>query len=348
VSASLSRVRHRLATTETARRSRRWLAAETAKLSDRLAGAPPGLPPSSFPLPTDEYELEVDEWTVFHSRLFARFRLTPGPMASPPERVILILPDTTIDLPTSTLSGEGTEVVLPEGLAVGLRLGFVLADGRFVIADEPAAFGLSSDPGGRLFGRFASELRSRPPGRVLEIGSRARSGTVYRGALVPDSWDYTGLDIRDGPNVDIVGDAHDLVATLVDQRFDAVFSLATFEHVAMPWKAAVAINEILEDGGLVYVGSHQAFPMHERPWDFWRYSDQAWRALFNETTGFEVVDVALGEPANVVATFSKDALTGTDGQPAFLTSGVIAQKVGPSTVEWAVPLDRIVSEVYPR
>jgi hypothetical protein len=87
--------------------------------------------------------------------------------------------------------------------------------------------------------------------------------------------------------------------------------------------------------------------MHETPWDFWRYSDQAWRALFNDTTGFEVLDVALGEPANVVATFSKNALIGTYGQPAFLTSSVLARKVGPTTVEWDVPLERIVREVYP-
>jgi hypothetical protein len=30
-----------------------------------------------------------------------------------------------------------------------------------------------------------------------------------------------------------------------------------------------------------------------KPWDFWRFSGDAWHALFNEKTGFRVVDKVL-------------------------------------------------------
>jgi SAM-dependent methyltransferase len=176
-----------------------------------------------------------------------------------------------------------------------------------------------------------------PPGRVLEIGSRARSGTVYRG-IVPSHLAYTGLDILEGPNVDVVGDAHELERSVGFGQFNVVYSIAVFEHLAMPWKAALSINRVLAHGGILYAGTHQTFPVHERPWDFWRFSDRAWHSLFNSATGFEVLGTAMGEPADIVPRASKAAVWGIDNQPAFLTCGVLARKVGQPRVGWPVSI----------
>jgi hypothetical protein len=170
---------------------------------------------------------------------------------------------------------------------------------------------------------------------------------VYRG-IVPDGFDYVGLDIKQGPNVDVVGDAHELTAAVGEQRFDVVFAIAVFEHLAMPWKAVVSINRVMNPGGLVYVGTHQTFPVHEAPWDFWRFSDAAWRSLFNAATGFEILDVAMGEPASIVPLAAKASVWGTETQPAFLTSSVLARKIGEPRVDWDVSLAELGTEVaYP-
>jgi len=339
-------LRRAVVTNPRVRQARCTLSDATAKLSSRLRPSGPAASPSSaVPLPAGEVSLQVSEWALFRSRLFARFALVGADGL--PTRVLLVLPDGAIVLPDHAASGEAFDVDLSGHQIQDLGLRFEFADGRAWFVADPAEAGLRDDPGGKLFGRFAAELAARSPGRVLELGSRARSGNVYRGALVPESWEYTGLDIKDGPNVDLVGDAHDLVAAVGQARFDAVFSIATFEHLAMPWRAVVSVNEILEVGGLVYLGSHQAFPLHETPWDFWRFSDQAWRALFNTATGFEILEVAMGEPANVTPTFAKQALLGVSDQPAFLSSSVLARKVGPASVDWIVPTEQIVTEIYP-
>jgi hypothetical protein len=51
-------------------------------------------------------------------------------------------------------------------------------------------------------GIFFSKLK--PGSKLLELGSRARSGNVVEFGQV----DYTGVDIMAGPNVDIVADVH--------------------------------------------------------------------------------------------------------------------------------------------
>ena len=47
----------------------------------------------------------------------------------------------------------------------------------------------------------------------------------------------------------------------------------------MPWKAILEINAVLAEGGLLFVATHQSWPPHELPWDFWRYSPAAFQAL---------------------------------------------------------------------
>ena len=53
-----------------------------------------------------------------------------------------------------------------------------------------------------LYQRFLAMLEEKAEGRILEIGSRARSGTVQTSHL-PANWSYTGVDVVKGPNVDV-------------------------------------------------------------------------------------------------------------------------------------------------
>ncbi len=82
---------------------------------------------------------------------------------------------------------------------------------------------------------FLSLLGTKTAGRLLEIGSRARSG-ITRRHLTPANWEYTGLDILAGENVDVVGDVHLLSKLFPTHRFQGVMCLSVFEHVLMPWR----------------------------------------------------------------------------------------------------------------
>jgi hypothetical protein len=183
-------------------------------------------------------------------------------------------------------------------------------------------------------------------GTMLEIGARARSG-VSRRQNLPKGWDYVGLDILDGENVDVVGDAHELSTVFPDRKFDAFQTFSTFEHLLMPWKAAIELNRVLNVGATGFIQTHQTWPLHETPWDFYRFSDQAWAGLFNRKTGFEIVETQMGEPSYLVARRVHAVTAFGTGQGGYLASSVIVRKVGETDLRWDVGVDDAITTSYP-
>lgn len=206
---------------------------------------------------------------------------------------------------------------------------------------------LEQDPGHALISKFFKKsMLTSPKGKVLEIGSRARSGISRRG-LIPEGHSYCGFDIVDGPNVDVCGDIHKLSSYFPKEEFDFAFSMSVFEHLAMPWKAALELNKILKTGALMLHATHQTWPLHETPWDFWRYSSDTWRCIFNKKTGFKVVDVAMGEPGHVRPNYRHAGVKDIHKHPVYLMSSVICEKSGPTELSWDVDISEILESEYP-
>jgi Methyltransferase domain len=201
------------------------------------------------------------------------------------------------------------------------------------------------DRGHRLFPEFIERVRSMPQGRMLEIGSRARSG-ISRRDVAPSGWQYVGVDIMQGPNVDVVGDAHELSKLLPHDSFDAAMSLSVFEHLAMPWKVALELNRVLKLGAFAFIQTHQTFPLHDEPWDFWRVSKDAWPALFNAKTGFRVVEAAMAEPMMFVAKRWHPGVSLHESHGCAVSS-VLVEKTGESLLSWDVDLSDVLANKYP-
>jgi hypothetical protein len=227
-----------------------------------------------------------------------------------------------------------------------IHVGFEFNDGARFVVEAPYRQSWERDPYHKTFRHFQKMVRQRGHGQILEIGSRARSGNVYRD-FIPAEMAYVGLDILDGPNVDVVGDAHELSRHFAPDTFDAAYSIAVFEHLLMPWKAAVELNKVMKVGAIVFIQSHQTFPLHEQPWDFWRFSDRAWHAIFNRFTGFEIVETGLGEPAYVVGSFLNPMTYRMDSAPAYMSSTVICRKIGDCLEQWNADLLSLTDTPYP-
>ena len=203
-------------------------------------------------------------------------------------------------------------------------------------------------PSDKLFeemvSRFQSSIASSD-GSLLEIGSRARSGNVYR-EWFPGAKKYVGFDVAPGENVDVVGDAHHL-SRHIAEKFDHIFSIAVFEHLYMPWKVAIEMNRVMNIGGTALTISHFAWPLHEEPWDFWRYSKEAWGALFNKYSGFKLVDSAYQYPSAIVPYYAADEHTKIMSQsPAYLLSGCLVEKVSAPQVWWDVEASDLLDLDY--
>jgi len=199
--------------------------------------------------------------------------------------------------------------------------------------------------GGQLFDKFVDTVNTNHL-RVLEIGSRlGLSDRVSNRQTLSGAASFTGFDYYPDHNTDVVGDAHKLSQYFPNQKFDAIFSLSVFEHLAMPWLVAMEINKCLEIGGLTFHATHFAWPLHETPWDFWRFSDNGLKVLFSPAMGFEIVAAGLFHPLRM---HLDSILPGQElfpAAPAFGGSAIIAKKVAdfnPDKFKWDVELTDVV------
>lgn len=206
---------------------------------------------------------------------------------------------------------------------------------------------------GKSFQKF-TQIVNENHLRVLEIGSRiVAPGSRSKRELFPQAASYTGFDYYPDNNTDVVGDAHRLSEYFPNQRFDAIFSISVFEHLAMPWVGAMEINKLLEMGGLTFHHTHFAWPMHDRPWDFWRFSDEGLKVLFSPPMGFEVMKAGFYEPLRM----HFDRLVPGQEQfplfPAFGGVSILAKKVAevhPTQFNWDVKTEDVLGTTshYPK
>jgi len=135
---------------------------------------------------------------------------------------------------------------------------------------------------------------------ILEIGSReVTSNSIAKQSFYKAN--YTGFDYHPGNNVDVAGDVHK-ISTYFNKKFDLIFSASCFEHFAMPWVAATEINKILKVGGHVFIETHFSYRSHERPWNFFQFSDLGLELLFSSAMGYKCLDKGMSNP--IVGRFS--------------------------------------------
>ncbi len=180
--------------------------------------------------------------------------------------------------------------------------------------------------GSRIFDAFVKEVNERHL-HVLEIGSRIVSpGSTSKRSLFPDAGSYTGFDYYPDDNTDVTGDAHRLSEIVGERKFDAVFSIAVLEHLAMPWIVAREINRVLTDGGITYHGTVFGWPTHERPWDFWRLSDDGLRVLFSPVLGYEVLEAGMFDKVSMHFRAIRKGYAGFAHADSYASAAILARK----------------------
>lgn len=114
-------------------------------------------------------------------------------------------------------------------------------------------------------------------GNTLEIGSMDINGNVRQYFHGP----YLGVDMREGPCVDMVANAHYL-GELASNSYDTVLCLEMLEHDDAFWLTAQEIIRLVKKpGGVVVVTAPgNGFPHHEYPSDYWRFTADGLKALF--------------------------------------------------------------------
>ena len=143
------------------------------------------------------------------------------------------------------------------------------------------------------------QAMNRP--RVLELGTKRSiaSRSTRHDAWIPNAGEYLGTDIECDADVDIVADAHRLTQVTGEEQFDVIISCSTFEHFKYPHLAAHEVMKALRIGGVLFIQTHQSFPLHAYPHDYFRFSREALTGLFGAQMGFRVLAADYEFPAKV-------------------------------------------------
>lgn len=115
---------------------------------------------------------------------------------------------------------------------------------------------------------------------VADIGSLDVNGNP-RDRFAALRASYTGVDMVEGPNVDVVCRAEELVAQFGAEHFDAVVSVDAAEHFE-DWRACLSqMKRVCKSGGMLFFASvAPGFVYHEHPGDYWRYTGEDLEHMF--------------------------------------------------------------------
>lgn len=136
---------------------------------------------------------------------------------------------------------------------------------------------------------------------ILDIGSYDVSGS-YKNLFYNRKWQYSGLDIVPGPNVDIV--AVSSYNFGIEQKFDIVVSGNCLEHVEAPWLWIREVERIIKPGGLLCIIMPFNLGEHRFPVDCYRILPDGFRYLLCTHSDFELIESKITDPPRKIRFFS--------------------------------------------
>src|SRR5207237_7089651 len=119
----------------------------------------------------------------------------------------------------------------------------------------------------------------RIDGPVLEVGSKEYGSTSSFRKLYTGN-EYIGVDMAEGPGVDVVADLTRSQGDLREGYFGLAICCSVLEHVAKPWLFAEILTRLVRPGGMLYMSVPWVWRYHPYPDDYFRFSPRGVVSLF--------------------------------------------------------------------
>lgn len=152
----------------------------------------------------------------------------------------------------------------------------------------------------------AIELHVRGDGHLVDVLDVGCGEKPYRSLFDGVAQRYVGMDVAEGPHVDVVGSAEAL--PFEDASFDVVLCSQVLEHVEHPQRVIAEARRLLRPGGVMLLSTHGVVRWHgayDGPLDDYRRWTHSGLSLeFRQAADWARVDVVPN--------------TGTAGALAFL------------------------------
>lgn len=142
-----------------------------------------------------------------------------------------------------------------------------------------------------LIKNIVQALNEKARGQLLDIGC---GNKPYEDLMPKEISKYVGCDIdqSDLNKVDILCPADAI--PVPDSSFDTVFSTQVLEHVANHQGMLMEAFRVLKPGGNLILSCPMYWPLHEEPYDFFRFTKYGLNHLLAERGFTDIVIVPCG------------------------------------------------------
>jgi ubiquinone/menaquinone biosynthesis C-methylase UbiE len=99
---------------------------------------------------------------------------------------------------------------------------------------------------------------------------------------------YVGIDLIHSKYVDCIASAEYL--PVGPETFDIIISTQMLEHVENPPKVIEEMYRVLKKEGIVYLSTPGVWEKHGTPNDYWRWTDDGLKIIFDDFSTVEVME----------------------------------------------------------
>jgi SAM-dependent methyltransferase len=132
----------------------------------------------------------------------------------------------------------------------------------------------------------AAELAAAPPVRLLDVGCGVKPYYPFFAGVVSE---YVGVDVVPNPAAELLGPVEAL--PVEDGSFDVVLCTQVLEHCDDPAQAVRELRRATRPGGRVLASTHGVQVYHPSPVDYWRWTHEGLRRLFEQHAAWSSLSV---------------------------------------------------------
>ncbi len=122
--------------------------------------------------------------------------------------------------------------------------------------------------------------------RILDVGCGPKP---YYPFFADVASEYVGVDVVENPAAELRGAVEAL--PVEDASFDLVLCTQVLEHADDPAKAVSELRRVTRPGGRVLASTHGVQVYHPSPVDYWRWTHEGLRRLFEQNASWSSISV---------------------------------------------------------
>ncbi len=124
---------------------------------------------------------------------------------------------------------------------------------------------------------------------MLDVGCGVKPYYPYFASVASD---YVGVDVVENPAAELLGSVEAL--PVEDASFDVVLCTQVLEHCDDPAQAVRELRRVTAPGGRVLCSTHGVQVYHPSPVDYWRWTHEGLRRVFEQNADWSSLDRRAG------------------------------------------------------